>query len=159
MIEINTNHFCRKCSVVLSSDNCPPRRIEMRNYICRSCSSAYNQAWVKTHHEQVKLSARLCARKRAESNSDRIKQTREEQYLKHKQRRYEELKRRREEHPEIYRAHLKANTALKKGILERQPCEVCGEVKSHMHHDDYSKPLAVRWMCTTHHMRLHKWIK
>jgi hypothetical protein len=47
--------------------------------------------------------------------------------------------------------------ALKKGELVRGPCEVCGTTK-HIdgHHDDYSKPLEVRWLCRRHHI-LHHW--
>lgn len=36
----------------------------------------------------------------------------------------------------------------------KQPCEVCGAEKSEAHHDDYTKPLSVRWLCRSHH-RLH----
>lgn len=41
-------------------------------------------------------------------------------------------------------------------VLTRQPCEVCGSEKAQAHHDDYSKPLDVRWLCTTHHAEWHK---
>lgn len=53
-------------------------------------------------------------------------------------------------------ARVAAGNALARGHLVRQPCEVCGEVKAHAHHDDYSKPLDVRWLCTTHHAEWHK---
>ena len=33
----------------------------------------------------------------------------------------------------------------RKGLLARQPCEVCGEIKAEAHHADYSQPLEVRW--------------
>lgn len=39
--------------------------------------------------------------------------------------------------------------------LERQPCEICGEI-AEAHHDDYDKPLEVRWLCTKHHKEWHK---
>lgn len=41
--------------------------------------------------------------------------------------------------------------AVKKGLLVRQPCEVCGTEKVEAHHDDYAQPLEVRWLCLVHH--------
>jgi hypothetical protein len=49
------------------------------------------------------------------------------------------------------------NNAIRDGRLTKQPCEVCGNMdKVHAHHDDYSKPLAVRWLCPKHHAEWHK---
>ncbi len=42
------------------------------------------------------------------------------------------------------------------GKLEKKPCEVCSEPKSEGHHEDYSKPLEVVWLCRPHHAGLHK---
>lgn len=53
-------------------------------------------------------------------------------------------------------AHMAVSNALRDGKLTRQPCEVCGEAKAHAHHDDYGRPLDVRWLCTTHHAAWHK---
>ena len=61
----------------------------------------------------------------------------------------------REENPEGYRAHTAVNNAIRDGKLLRCPCEVCGELKTHAHHDDYAKPLSVRWLCALHHHRFH----
>ena len=54
--------------------------------------------------------------------------------------------------------------AVTKGILIPQPCEVCGssgrmkdgrrDVQAH--HDDYNRPLSVRWLCQKHHHAWHK---
>lgn len=49
-----------------------------------------------------------------------------------------------------------ASGALRRGRLTQQPCEVCGGPKAQMHHDDYLKPLEVRWLCRKHHSELHK---
>ena len=48
------------------------------------------------------------------------------------------------------------NNAVRDRRLSRNPCEVCGESKAQAHHDDYSKPLDVRWLCATHHTEWHQ---
>lgn len=53
-------------------------------------------------------------------------------------------------------AHVMCGNAIRDGRLIRQPCEVCGNAKSQAHHDDYSKPLDVRWLCTKHHAEWHR---
>lgn len=40
--------------------------------------------------------------------------------------------------------------------LTKQPCEVCGETEVEAHHEDYSKPLNVRWLCRQHHIDIHR---
>lgn len=46
--------------------------------------------------------------------------------------------------------------AMRKGLLKRQPCEICGQMKAvHAHHEKYSEPLTIRWLCPSHHLRLH----
>lgn len=41
------------------------------------------------------------------------------------------------------------------GRLERQPCKVCGIPNAQAHHEDYSKPLEVHWLCPKHHKEAH----
>ncbi len=53
-----------------------------------------------------------------------------------------------------YLARMKANYALRSGKITRKACGECGNIDSHMHHDDYSKPLEVRWFCHPCHMKL-----
>ncbi len=57
--------------------------------------------------------------------------------------------------PEKYKAQLITSNAIRSGKLTRQPCEKCGNPRSEAHHDDYSKPLAVRWLCFKHHREHH----
>ena len=58
-------------------------------------------------------------------------------------------------YPEKYKAQKAASNAIRDGRLLKQPCEVCGDKTVQAHHDDYSKPLAVRWLCVTHHNEFH----
>lgn len=60
--------------------------------------------------------------------------------------------------------HHITEKAILKGVLNPEACEVCGangvmadgrnEVQAH--HDDYNKPLSVRWLCQEHHYEWHK---
>lgn len=52
------------------------------------------------------------------------------------------------------RARATASRALLRGAIKREGCEVCGE-PAEMHHDDYARPLEVRWRCRAHHLELH----
>jgi len=64
-------------------------------------------------------------------------------------------KRHREKTKSRKKAHKKVENAIKFGTLKRQPCEECGNEDSHAHHDDYDKPLDVRWLCAQHHKEVH----
>jgi hypothetical protein len=56
---------------------------------------------------------------------------------------------------EHHKARRKVRHEIEMGRMSRQPCEVCGAKKVHAHHDDYSRPLDVRWLCPEHHREHH----
>lgn len=60
-------------------------------------------------------------------------------------------------HPLELWAHNAVRSALRRGIIERKPCEVCGTAEQvDAHHDDYHRPLKVRWLCRQHHQQHHR---
>jgi len=68
----------------------------------------------------------------------------------------------RKSHPDPYNNKVKARKLaamrLRRGTIKREPCSVCGDYWSQMHHPDYSRPAEVVWLCQKHHTEVH-WAK
>lgn len=61
--------------------------------------------------------------------------------------------------PGVMSAHNAVARALKSGVLKRKPCEMCGRENDVLaHHDDYTMPLAVMWLCPVHHASRHSFL-
>lgn len=60
--------------------------------------------------------------------------------------------------PGYMAAHNAVARALKNGSLVKKQCEMCGSIMSVAHHDDYTKPLDVMWLCTIHHKARHSYL-
>lgn len=66
----------------------------------------------------------------------------------------------RNEQPEKWAARNAVHTALRNGSLVKPySCEDCGKefpsLRIHSHHEDYSKPLEVNWLCSPCHGLRH----
>lgn len=68
------------------------------------------------------------------------------------------------ENPKAMWAHAALRSAIKKGLIQRGPCEVCGVehgqdgaiVDGHHDPERYDEPLAVTWLCRLHHRHAHR---
>lgn len=69
---------------------------------------------------------------------------------------YQRRRYRNEAERQKFDARQQTKDAIRRGELIPQPCETCGVSKVDAHHDDYTKPLAVRWLCRKHHSEHHK---
>ena len=67
----------------------------------------------------------------------------------------------RDRFPQKYSAKNAVSNAIRDGRLHRpSKCNQCGvECKPQGHHDDYSKPLSVRWLCIRCHNDFHKMVR
>ena len=46
---------------------------------------------------------------------------------------------------------------VENGNIKKEPCEICETNENVLaHHDDYSKPFEVRWLCRKHHGNWHR---
>lgn len=59
--------------------------------------------------------------------------------------------------PEKRAAHVILNNRIRDGHIEKpDTCQECGDGgRIHGHHEDYSKPLEIDWLCATCHAKRH----
>ena len=103
---------------------------------CKQCQSAYDKARLR---DPKRMAARLAYQrspKGKESHNKACAKWAEKNVIKRS-------------------AHILVGNAVRKGDLSKMSCEICGCDKSNAHHDDYSKPLEVRWLCDLHHKDWH----
>lgn len=74
----------------------------------------------------------------------------------HQKERNEATRRSYLKHREKALVRRKVQRAIESGLIVRGNCENCGDLKSQAHHDDYSQPLKIRWLCISCHATFHK---
>ncbi len=58
---------------------------------------------------------------------------------------------------DVWRAQSQLHRAIKRGdVIRPDGCQKCGGSIPRAHHDDYSKPLDVIWLCGACHSKRHK---
>jgi len=100
---------------------------------------------------------------RSDATANRVRHL--DRYRQYDRERFSTLRRRmsvekqrisyRTRYPEKRAAHVATGNAIRSGKLVKGPCEVCGSLVVDAHHDDYLKPLEVRWLCRVHHLIHH----
>lgn len=122
---------------------------------CKECKRAYQRKYRLNNLEKVRakdrergsLPHRVAARK---EYAERMRLDGAHQSRQAKSKR-EWVKR----NPHKRAAHVAVGNAIRDGVLIKEACEVCGCNATDAHHDDYTKPLDVRWLCRTHHAEHH----
>jgi len=112
-----------------------PRMADGRLNVCKPCK-------------------RLYARHYAKTDAGRISSTRRQRTKRRHLWQNEYRKKRRAMAPEKYRARNIAWAAIRDGKIFKQPlCQFpgCESTRVEGHHEDYSHPLDVLWLCRKHH--------
>jgi hypothetical protein len=105
------------------------------------------------HLGKCKECAKSDVRAGRRGNRDRLRDYERKRAVRPERKRQaaESLRRHRLRFPEKNAARQAVSRGLRSGKISRKPCEVCGSIRVQSHHDDYSKPLAVKWLCFKHH--------
>lgn len=131
---------CSKCGMLkpLSEFYKAPRMAGGYSNKCKFCM----RQDVKKHYRQNEEYYREYEKKRGETPERRRQRTLA-------------CQRHRMKNPEKNKARQRVCDAKRRGKIVEQPCEVCGALNVHAHHEDYSKPLDVIWLCPKHHAWIH----
>lgn len=125
----NRRYVCLPCNRIMHKAWLARRKVEGRPIISTRMPREWHRAYAKEYYERPGVRARIAALER--------------EYCANPANRPR------------YVARWKLRRAIVAGKITRQPCEVCGVDKVDGHHDDYSKPLKVRWLCRQHHAAHH----
>lgn len=171
---------CTKCGKKLPSTGFYRDRTTRDGYHprCKKCDLDYErernarlrksdpEAFLKREREKSRLrrskdieSFRRWKRNRYWSDPELAREKGRERHAQELERRREISRENYRRYPEKYAARQKLNRAVRRGEIERGSCELesptCdGAIEAH--HDDYSEPFKVRWLCRRHHGEVHR---
>lgn len=131
--------FCNTCETEKEEGNFHKRKVSIDGLAarCKTCQKVYDKARANDPH---RVEARLIYAQTEEGkiNGSKAKAA----YI--------------QRNPNKRKAHNIVSNAIRSGKLFKEPCEICRKEPVHAHHDDYAKPLNIRWLCTFHHSEWHK---
>ena len=142
---------CSKCFKTFILDNFykkPNSKDGLQSW-CKDCDNRRHKLWRKNHPGH---SAKMSKLQRVR-NPEKMRMFVREYQKKHPREAWARVKKWREKNVYKTSAHKKVYYAIKTGKLVRENC-FCGK-KAHAHHEDYSKPLEVLWLCAVHHKKRH----
>ena len=114
---------------------------------CKLCQSLINKSYRKVHQDRLKMKRRERSGAQPKRYCTDPDKKRKNEYVYKSQRKS----------PEKVIARSILNSHVHSGkILKPERCEVCGNKgKLEAHHEDYSRPLDVKWVCKSCHMYFH----
>jgi hypothetical protein len=114
--------------------------------------SEYNKKYYAKNKERENARAKAWR----EANREKIKEYNKKYKTSHKELVNSLLKKDKAKHSEEHKIRKRICEAIRRGSLERQPCEVCGSMPTEAHHDNYNEPYNITWLCRRHHVDWHK---
>lgn len=145
---------CRTCNTEKKKSDFGSRKasIDGLSPKCKQCMSVYDK-------ERVNDPKRVLARAEyAKTDGGIAAQARSrEKYVRNNKSKITDSNRRYvAANPKKRAAHKAVEKQVRLKLMFILPCETCGSINVSAHHDDYDKPLDVRWLCSKHHREWHK---
>lgn len=128
---------------------------------CKPCCSAYKKTpqareGQKKHYLKYREEKIAKGKKWAEKNPEKCAEIKRNWAENNKGKAQQNKARWKKDNPIKVQAGGKALWEIKAGRLERESCTDCGSGTNVIgHHDDYAKPLDVRWLCAPCHRKWH----
>ena len=104
----------------------------------------YNKTYQREYYDKNKEVILKKAKKYAQENRELLNKIAREYYKKNK---------------EKSSVRSKTRDAVKKGLLIKKDCRICGNKESEIHHQDYNNYLDIIWLCRKCHLNLHREIR
>jgi hypothetical protein len=146
------NPRCKKCCVAITMASKPSESAKQRR---REWEREYN----KKNREKVNAKGRACYHRHLEEYREKTRIASQKYFQTPEGR---ENRRKRQEkwcldNPTKARTHRLFKDAIRNGkIIRPNQCEKCKKsCKPHGHHEDYSKPYEVLWVCEKCHVYIH----
>lgn len=145
---------CNQCGLEKDLTEFQIRRASKDGFTarCKKCLSDYDKSRAN-NPERVKARVEY---QKSEAYRESARKSSRKYARDNKEKRKESVDKYRDKNKKKYQCHGIVAYAIKCGNIKRMPCEICGKDKTHAHHDDYSKPLEVRWLCDKHHNEWHR---
>ena len=155
---------CTMCERILPLSEFYKSKIAKRGHEgkCKKCRYEQFKQWSKNNKDKIRAN---CI-KYQEVNKDKIrerkkiyqKQYAQKHYIEYRQKIIEYQKQYAKKYPSKARARGIVKNHIKYGKIKRPTiCSCCNRKDViHAHHEDYSKPLEIIWLCASCHRLLHK---
>ena len=129
--------------------------------LCNNCYNkqlGHQRTWYLNNKERISK-MRKQYRKEYGEEINRKRRERKKQYnltkKKWARKNKDQLKQYRDNNPEKIKAQNRANHYI--SIQKGQLCQICNKaLATEKHHEDYSKPLKVEFVCSICHKKIHK---
>ena len=135
---------CIKCGEERESEF-SPSRLKIRDYRCRFCVREYSNQWRQANPGHGRAYMR--------SHLEAGRKNQHKWYENNKELHYKRRLASAQANPQRHNAQSMAFWLYPEAqVCEKAECSELGE----RHHDDYSKPRKVRWLCRKHHKELSR---